>query len=74
MSAKAEVWDILPNGKSFAFWDDETQYGDIYHVAQSHPEASDANPGTEDRPFATIGKAAGILEPATKVVIHAGVY
>ena len=32
--------------------------GKVYHVAQKHPKADDANPGTEALPWRTIGHAA----------------
>ena len=64
----------LPDGTRFAFWDDETEYARVYHVANRHPAASDENPGTEAQPFATISRAAAVLEPGEKVVVHEGVY
>lgn len=67
-------FDILPDGNHFGFWDDITSYARVYHVAQEHPGASDANDGTGDAPFITINWAAQILEPGDKVVVHAGVY
>ena len=66
--------DILPDGTRFPFWDDQTVYAQVYHVAQNHPRASDANAGTASAPFATIGRAAAVLQPGEKVVVHAGVY
>ena len=66
--------DTLPDGNSFAFWNDETEYTKVYHVAQQHPKASDDNPGTEKRPFKTISRAAEVLEPGEKVIVHEGVY
>lgn len=65
---------LLPDGTPFAFWDDTTTYGRIYHVAAEHPSASDDGPGTEEQPFATIGRAAAIVQPGEKVVIRGGVY
>ena len=53
----------MPDGAPFAFWDDSTDYARAYHVSCEHPAASDDNPGTEDRPFATIGRAADLLQP-----------
>ena len=64
----------LPDGTPFRFWDDETDYTATFHVACNHPDASDENPGTEERPFATIGRAAGILQPGERVVVHEGIY
>ncbi len=67
-------FETLPSGDRFAFWDDETVYRKVYHVAQGHPAASDANPGSEAAPFLTINAAAQVLQPGEKVVVHAGVY
>lgn len=64
----------LPDGTAFPFWEDQTQYREIYHVAAMHPRAADANPGTADEPWKTIGRAAELLQPGQKVVVHAGVY
>lgn len=65
---------ILPDGTFFPFWDDQTVYRKTYHVACRNPQASDANPGTKERPFKTIGRAAEIVEPGEKVIVHEGVY
>ena len=67
-------FDTLPDGTTFPFWDDTTRYTRVYHVAQKHRRASDVNPGTETAPFASIGRAAEVLMPGEKVVVHAGVY
>jgi hypothetical protein len=64
----------MPDGTPFKFWDDITEYTRAYHVACKHPDASDDGPGTEDRPFATIGRAARELKPGEKVIVHGGVY
>ncbi|MFZ5829532.1 MAG: right-handed parallel beta-helix repeat-containing protein [Planctomycetota bacterium] len=45
-----------------------------YHVAQQHPQAADANPGTADAPWKTVSRAAEALQPGDTVVIHKGVY
>lgn len=66
--------DELPDGRQFAFWEDRTTYRHVYHVAQRHPAADDANPGTADRPWRTIGCAAERLMPGDQVVVHEGVY
>lgn len=64
----------MPDGTNFAFWDDRTKCSRVYHVACGHPAASDENPGTEGRPLKTIGKAAALLAPGEKAVIHGGTY
>ncbi|HIE28377.1 TPA: hypothetical protein EYP66_13940 [Candidatus Poribacteria bacterium] len=65
---------IMPNGKPFEFWDDTTEYTRVYHVACEHPDASDEGSGTEAQPFKTINRAAKILKPGEKVIVHGGVY
>ncbi len=64
----------MPDGADFVFWDDRTEYTRTYHVACEHPNASDANPGTEDLPFATINRPAELAQPCQKVLVHRGVY
>lgn len=64
----------MPNGEPFAFWDDETEYARVYHVACQHSGATDDGPGTAEQPFATIGRAAELLQPGEKVVVHEGIY
>jgi len=70
----AEEKVLLPDGTAFPFWDDHTHYRATYHVACQDPQASDANPGTREKPLRTIGRAAEILQPGEKVVVHEGVY
>jgi hypothetical protein len=65
---------ILPDGTFFSFWDDQTVYRKTYHVAGRNAAASDANPGTAENPWKTIGRAAEVLQPGEKVVVHEGVY
>lgn len=42
-----------------------------YHVA---PSGSDENPGSRDKPFQTISKAAALAQPGDSVIVHEGVY
>jgi hypothetical protein len=65
---------LLPDGTFFPFWDDQTAYRKTYHVAAQNPRAADTNPGTSAKPFKTIGRAAEVLAPGEKVIVHAGVY
>lgn len=67
-------FDILPDGSMFEFWDIDTEFEKTFHVAQGSPAASDENPGTPELPFRTVSKAAGILRPGERVIIHEGVY
>ena len=70
--AASPVW--MPDGTPFPFWDDETRYMHTYHVACEHPAATDDGPGTAERPFATMNRAAQVLQPGEKVLVHAGTY
>jgi hypothetical protein len=45
-----------------------------YEVAQQNPQASDEGPGTVERPWKTIAKAAEKMGPGDVVVIRGGVY
>jgi hypothetical protein len=45
-----------------------------YEVAQRHPQASDEAPGTAERPWKTIDRAAAVVGPGDVVVIRGGVY
>lgn len=63
---------ILPNGKTFAQWEDQTAYQRILHVSQKQG-ALDGD-GSEKKPFLTIAQAVPFATPGTKVVIHEGVY
>jgi hypothetical protein len=74
MSSATSDASCLPDKTAFEFWHDSTEYGCVYHVDQRHRDADDGNPGTIDRPFATIGRAAELLKPGEKVIVHAGIY
>lgn len=67
-------WFRLPDGTRLVRWTDTTSYDRTYHVSCSAPVADDGNPGTEDAPFRSISRAASVLVPGEKVVIHEGVY
>jgi hypothetical protein len=45
-----------------------------YYVDQTHPAASDANPGTASLPWKTIGKAASTVTAGDLVLIRGGTY
>ena len=45
-----------------------------YEAAQQHPQASDDAPGTAERPWKTIAKAAEKAGPGDVVVLRGGVY
>ena len=65
---------ILPDGRSFGFWEEEVIYDRVLHVDCQSPAASDENDGSAVAPFRTINRAAREAVPGTKVLIHAGVY
>ena len=64
----------LPDGSDFTFWEKEAEPLRVFHVAQKAPNASDDNTGTESDPWLTINRAAEVMQPGDKVVIHEGVY
>ena len=64
----------LPDGLQYVSWRDTTRYKRTLHVDQRHPEASDDNPGTSDKPFRTINRAAQVVRAGERVQIHSGVY
>jgi len=45
-----------------------------YYISPYQRGASDSNPGTEVRPFKTIGKATELLRPGDTLLIRAGLY
>jgi hypothetical protein len=57
VSAKTEK-ALLLDETPYTFWDAQTDYRHTYHLDCLHPAASDDNPGTEDKQFATINQAA----------------
>src|SRR5512137_549084 len=64
----------LPDATEFTTWEVPMRFKRTYHVNASHPRASDANPGSEARPFATINRAAQVLQPGERVVVGPGLY
>ena len=64
----------LPDGTQFTFWERPLQFDRTYYVDGSAAHADDSGPGTRERPFRTIGKAAETLQPGERVVIAAGTY
>ena len=65
---------MLPDGTVFRSWEVDPVWKRTFHVAQAASNASDDNPGTESSPWRTIGKAAAVLRPGQRVIVHAGVY
>jgi hypothetical protein len=65
---------FLPDGSEFKTWEVPMSFSRTLYVDQSHAQASDSNPGTQDRPLKTINGAAKLLQPGERVVVAAGVY
>lgn len=64
----------LPDGTEFEFWERPLTFTRTYHVDARAANADDGGPGSVERPFRTIGKAAQVLQPGERVVIAGGVY
>ncbi|HEY6922114.1 MAG TPA: hypothetical protein VI653_01505, partial [Steroidobacteraceae bacterium] len=75
-AARAETSDLarLPDGTQFTFWEKPLSFTTTYYVDGGSPASDDHGPGTHDRPFRSISRAAEILQPGERVVIAAGVY
>ena len=65
---------LMPNGTEFKTWQPALQFAKSYFVDGSATNASDENPGTKERSFKTIQKAAEVLGPGERVVVAAGIY
>jgi len=65
---------ILPDGRSYEFWETDPAWEKELFVNGSDPAASDDNDGSESAPFKTISRAAQCAGPGTRVRIHAGTY
>lgn len=65
---------LLPDGSEFRTWEQPPTHRRTFVVAQNHPNASDDNPGTEARPWKTLGRAAAALEPGDRVIVKQGLY
>ncbi|MDB5439035.1 MAG: transcriptional initiation protein Tat [Caulobacteraceae bacterium] len=73
-AAAASLDSRLPDGTEFVFWEQPLSFTKTYYVDNGSPAADDNGPGTQARPFRTIGKAAGLLQPGERVVINSGIY
>jgi len=62
----------LPDGSEFKTWQPVLEFSKTYQVDGS--AGSDENPGTKEKPFKTIQRAADVLQPGERVVVAAGVY
>ena len=65
---------ILPDGRSYEFWETDPVWEKELFVNGSDPAASDDNDGSESAPLRTISRAAQLATPGTRVRIHAGTY
>ncbi len=65
---------VLPDGTTFQFWEQPVQFSHTYYVDCNSPNCDDNGPGTKEKPFRTISKAAEILQPGERVVIESGIY
>jgi hypothetical protein len=65
---------LLPDGSEFVSWEKPLKFSNTYYVDNRSVNASDSNPGSEERPFLTINKAAQVLQPGERVLIKTGVY
>ena len=64
----------LPDGTEFVFWEKPLTFSKTYYVDNNSAKADDNGPGTRQRPFRTINKAAQVLQPGERVVISSGTY
>ena len=64
----------LPDGTEQVSWEVPLTFSRTYHVDNGSARADDDGPGSNDRPFRTIGKAAQVLQPGERVVIASGTY
>jgi hypothetical protein len=65
---------LLPDGTEFRTWEQLLQFTRTFHVDNAHPKADDANPGTVELPWRTIGRAAELLQAGERVVVAGGIY
>jgi len=64
---KGDVWSFTTRPADLAS-------AAFYYVDAGNPDARDTNPGTEARPWKTIGKATSLLQPGDTLLIKAGIY
>ena len=73
-SGTSQEADRMPDGAEFPTWERTLQFSKTYYVDGKAANADDSGPGTKERPFRTIGKAAGALQAGERVVIAEGIY
>lgn len=70
----ADAEKRLPDGTEQVSWEQPLTFSRTYCVDNGSARADDNGPGSSDRPFRTIGKAAEVLQPGERVVIASGTY
>ncbi|WP_435625306.1 right-handed parallel beta-helix repeat-containing protein [Flagellimonas sp.] len=55
-------------------WENKTIYTKTYVVDQKHPNASDTNNGSLEKPLKTINRAAELVKAGERVLVYGGVY
>lgn len=73
-SASVAAGSHLPDGTECVSWEQPLKFSKTYYVDNNSAKADDKGPGTHERPFRTINKAAQVLRPGERVVIASGVY
>jgi hypothetical protein len=73
-SAAMSEHSRLPDGTEYVSWEQPLTFTKTYYVDNNSAEADESGPGSRERPFRTIGKAAEVLQPGERVVIASGVY
>jgi hypothetical protein len=53
----------LPDGADFPMWEKPLHFSRTYYVDGQAKNADDNGPGSKERPFRTINKAAQVLAP-----------
>ncbi len=86
MFTQTGIGMLSGGGESYSPWfyiDNVAVYSELvltpydpvtYYVDQNHPQASDANPGTESLPWRTIQKAADSVRAGDTVIVKSGTY
>jgi parallel beta-helix repeat protein len=64
----------MPDGTEFPMWEQPLHFTKTYYVDGQAKNADDNGPGTKERPFRTVNKAAQVLQPGERAVIAEGVY